>query len=223
MRYCVHGLSLIVGFILTAFAASAQVTPSARADSVAARRGPYTLVVTVGTGLSCYARTLGVPPTLEEARVQRFGVPASLRLMWYPDHRLRVGVETGRLTLYGYQGRIGGERTRVTLSTVPVLLVVSMPLAWLSETLPGDKARRLARRLALTTGTGVYVNQSYLDYAGTVRNHALSLGWMVAGSYTHPINRRLGLATELKWFDAPTAQNTAFTAELQLVWRAFSW
>ena len=196
----------------------AQQTMTLPSDSVETKRGPYTIVVTVGGGLSYYATHLRVPPALEQTQVSRFGVPASLRLMWYPDHRLRVGLETGWTTMYNYRGQVSGEPVHVYVSAIPVLLVFSMPLAWLR-----GSDRSVFRRLSATAGTGVYLNQSRLDYAGTVLSHTTSLGWMGALTYTQPIGRRFRIAGELKWFDAVAVENAAFVTEIQLVWRPFSW
>ncbi len=195
-----------------------QQVELAPADSLDTKRGPYTIVVTAGGGLSYFSSRIGVPPSLEQTRINRFGIPASLRVMWYPDHRLRVGIETGWMTMYSYRGQVDSEPVRVRVSTIPILLVFSMPLAWLRGT-----DRSLVRRLSVTAGTGAFLNQSRLNYAGTVAANTSSLGWMVSGSYTQPISRQLRVAGELKWFDAVAAENAAFMAEIQLVWRAFSW
>ncbi|WP_020596278.1 hypothetical protein [Spirosoma panaciterrae] len=218
----------VVLFLLLSLTAQAQRIPSARrqrrlqaieADSlIDTRRGPYTLVVTAGGGLSYYSTHLGVPQTIDEPHLSRFGTPSSLRVMWYPDHRLRVGLETGWTTMYSYRGKVAGDNTHVYVSAVPILVVFSMPLGWLTGT-----DRSVARRMAITAGTGLYVNHSRLDYQGTVMSNTNSLGWMAAASYTYPIGRRFRIAGELKWFDAVAVENAAFTAELQLVWRAFSW
>lgn len=191
---------------------------NAQTDSTESKRGPYAVVLTAGGGLSYYSTYVGVPPGLEQVKVSRFGIPVTFRAMWYPDHRLRIGLETGLLPLYSYQGTAGGERSRVYASAVPILLVFSMPLAWLSGT-----ERSLARRLAVSGGSGAYLINSRLDYAGTVNTNRLSLGWMLAGSYTQPISRRLRVATEVKWFDVSATEDAAFALQLQLVWRAFSW
>lgn len=187
-------------------------------DSIRTRRWDYALVVTAGGGLSYYATHLGIPSNLERPRVSRFGSPASLRVMWYPDHRLRVGLESGWTTMYNYRGTVAGERTHVYVSAVPILLVFSMPLAWIRGI-----ERNLVRRMAVTVGTGAYVNHSQLDYGGRVLSRTVSPGWMAGVSYTYPIGRRFRVAGELKWFDAVAVKNAAFTAEAQLVWRAFSW
>lgn len=205
-------------WVLLAASTELSSPVNAQADSTSGKRGPYAVVLTVGGGLSYYSTHLGVPPGLEQTNVSRFGVPVTFRAMWHPDHRLRIGLETGLVPLYAYQGTAIGERARVQVSAVPMLLVFSMPLAWLSGT-----ERSLARRLAISGGSGAYLINSHLDYAGTVNVNRLSLGWMLAGSYTQPISRRLRLATEIKWFDATATEDAAFALQLQLVWRAFSW
>ena len=207
---------------LTSQTANAQLLPSPESrqdiDSATAQRQLYHLVVTGGGGLSYYSTHLRVPATLQQTQLSRFGLPATLRVMWYPDRRLRAGLETGWTTMYSYRGQIAGEPTHVYVSVVPILIVFSMPLTWLK-----GRAESIARRLAVTAGAGTYVNYSRLDYVGTVLTSSNSLGWMAAGSYTHPVGRRLRLAGELKWYDAVGTENAAFAAEIQLVWRAFSW
>jgi hypothetical protein len=187
-------------------------------DSTTNQRGHYAVVLTVGGGLSYYSTHLGVPPGLDQVHVSRFGIPATVRAMWHPDHRLRIGLETGWTTMYSYRGLATGERAKVYVSAVPVLVVFSMPLAWLSGT-----ERSLARRLSITGGAGAFLINSRLNYDGIVTSQRLGLGWMVAGAYTQPISRRLRLATEVKWFDATATEDAAFGLQLQVVWRAFSW
>lgn len=195
-----------------------QPRPATDSVSTETKRGPYTIVVSAGGGLSYYSTHLRIPNSLEQTHLSRFGTPASLRVMWYPDHRLRVGLESGWTTMYRYSGQVAGEKAKMYVSAIPVLLVFSMPLAWLKGT-----DRTLTRRLSITAGTGVYINYSHLDYAGTVTAYTNSLGWMAAASYTYPIGRRFRMAGEVKWFDAVAAENAAFVAEVQLVWRPFSW
>lgn len=222
MNVCLQRIVFIGLLLIVSQAVNAQVGPSPESqrvmDSLTSKRGIYKLVVTAGGGLSYYSTHLRVPAAVEQTSVSRFGVPASVRVMWHPDRRLRVGLETGWTTMYSYRGQVASEPTRVYVSVVPVLVVFSMPLTWLK-----GRAESIARRMAITTGTGFYLNYSRLDYAGTVVSQTNSLGWMVAGSYAHPIGKRLQVAGEVKWYDAVAAENAAFVAEVQLVWRAFSW
>lgn len=212
----------VVVFMLLSRTAQAQVivSPEGRQylDSITLQRNPYRLMVTMGGGLSYYYPAIRIPAAVAQPQQNRFGVPATLRVMWYPDHRLRAGIETGRVTLYNYRGQTSGEPTRVYVSMVPILAVFSMPLSWLK----GGK-NSLARRLSILAGAGTFINTSRLEYVGTVQTKRNSLGWMVAGAYTQPLSSRLSIAGEVKWLDAVSVQNEAFTAQLQVVWQAFSW
>lgn len=208
--------NLYVGLLVTLLTQRSGPV-KAQADSTGRKRSPYAVVLTVGGGLSCYSAPLRVPPGLEQVAVSRFGVPATFRAMWHPDHRLRLGLETGWTTMYSYRGLTSGERAQVYVSAVPVLVVFSMPLAWLST------ERGFAQRLTISGGTGVFLINSRLDYTGTVISNRPSLGWMLAGSYTQPITRRFRLAAELKWLDAVATEDAAFSVQLQFIWRAFSW
>lgn len=208
---CICSLLLLI--TLTVHAQTASV-----ADSATKPRDPYTFVVIVGGGLSYYPKYIGVPPGVEQTTINRLGGSGMVRLMWYPDHRLRIGLESGWTPMYNYQVTASGQRARVSVSAVPILLVFSMPLAWLSGT-----ERSLARRLSITGGTGAYLVRSHLAYAGEVNATKASIGWMVAGAYTQPISRRLRVAAELKWYEVTATDDSAFAAQLQLVWRAFSW
>ncbi|GAA4415872.1 hypothetical protein GCM10023187_46780 [Nibrella viscosa] len=200
--------ALLIG--LTAVTGAwAQVLPkpdTIRSDSPQTER--FALVVYAGSGLSVYSAPIQVADGLQQVRTSRLGVPATVRLMWHPDHRLRIGIESGWTTMYAYSALADARPARVYVSAIPVLLVYSMPVT---------------RRIALFGGTGAYVLNSTLRYGDAVRTNAVSLGWMVAGQFTQPISRSLGVAVELKWHDATQTNDTNFALELQLVWRAYRW
>jgi hypothetical protein len=64
---------------------------------------------------------------------------------------------------------------------------------------------------------------SHLDYQGTVNVSTLSLGWMAAASYTHPLSDKLGIAGEIKWMNASEHESANVTFQAQLVWQLFDW
>ena len=219
-----HNLVWVIALLL----AQLSTPASAQVDSMVRKRDPYTVVLTVGGGVSHYLAPVGIPPGLEQVSAHRLGVPVTFRVMWHPDHRLRVGLETGLVPMYSYRATVSGptvggatainERAEVAVSAIPILIVFAMPLAWLSGT-----ERSLARRLSVSGGTGAYAVNSRLAYAGTVESNRLNIGWMLAGSYTQPVGRRFRVATELKWYTVTATKDDALTVQLQLVWRAFSW
>ncbi len=181
-------------------------------------RGPYSVVLSVGGGLSYYSTHLGVPATLSNTQLSRFGVPLTVRALWVPDHRLRLGLDSGWTTMYSYRGRVNNTEGRVYVSAIPTLAIFQMPLAWLS-----GNERSIARRLSVTGGTGVYIVHSRLDYESIVQTSTISLGWMAAASYTQPLGPRFRVSGELKWYDAVASQNAAFAAQLQLNYRLIRW
>jgi hypothetical protein len=128
--------------------------------------------------------------------------------MWQTDHRLRLGLETGYLSMYRYQGNRDGDLAKVRVSATPILAVFSMSVV---------------KRFALYAGTGPYRINSNLSYDGDTQGTTYSLGWMVAGTYTQPLSKNIGLAAELKWYDATQTKDACLIAQATLVWRALTW
>ena len=177
-------------------------------DSLHTHRGPFRLLVYVGLGTSLYSAPLKTPGTLTDERQSRWGLPVSVRVMWQTDHRLRLGLETGFVNMYTYRGTVGGEAARVRVSAIPILAVFSMSVV---------------KRFALYAGSGPYLVHSELSYDGLTKGSTFSLGWMVAGTYTQPLGKNIGIAAELKWYDASQTDDACFIAQATLVWRPITW
>ena len=94
-------------------------TPAhAQTDSMVGKRGLYAVVLMAGDGVSCYLAPVGILPGPEQVDARRLGVPVTFRAMWHPDHRLRVGLETGRVPMCSYRATMSwatatGERVEV--------------------------------------------------------------------------------------------------------------
>lgn len=174
-------------------------------DSTAA--GRYALVLYAGGGLSWYTAPAGTPNQLETT-TQRFGPDACVRLMWLPDHRLRVGFESGWSTVYSYNIEGPGPTGRVQQTAVPLLLMWSMPLT---------------KRFSIFGGWGTYRLTSQLDYLGTARASTYSLGYAAALSYVYPVSATVGVAMEGKWYYVAEARHTLVAAQVQLVWKLYRW
>jgi hypothetical protein len=165
----------------------------------------FTLVAYVGGGLSQYVAAPGGVPGIP-TDVSRTGLAGTFRLMWHPDHLLSLGLESGWTNLYSYELQ-GGSSGSLALSAVPILVVWSMPVFGVDFFL----------------GSGYYMLNSHLDYQGTVNVSTLSLGWMAAASYTHPLSDKLGIAGEIKWMNASEHESANVTLQAQLVWQLFDW
>jgi hypothetical protein len=127
--------------------------------------------------------------------------------MWYPDHLLRVGFETGWVRFYSYTLH-GAADGNLYTSAAPLLLVFSMPVTG---------------HLNAYVGGGGYFVSSKLDFEGAVRETEFSQGYMLGASYHFPLNETLGLAAELKWYNASQFEDGTFCAQVMIVWRCASW
>jgi hypothetical protein len=169
--------------------------------------GRYALVLYAGGGLSWYPGEAGTPKQLD-TRSQRLGPSATARLMWLPDHRLRVGFESGWTTLYSYTIEGPGPKGRVQQMAVPLLLMWSMPLT---------------RRFSLFAGYGTYRLTSKLDYLGITRSSTFSLGYAAALSYVLPLGPTTSISFEGKWYNAAETRHTVLAFQTELVWKLYRW
>lgn len=172
------------------------------------KRGEYGWVAYVSGGAGIYVSNSGAPAYLNP-KVSNSSHVANVRIMWHPDHLLKVGLETGHMTFYSYTFTDStGVRGKTKLSAIPVLFEWTMAVT---------------KRLNLFAGSGVYFLRTNLDYQGRTKSPKLSIGWMAAGSYIHPLSTNVGLGTELKWMEAAETSNGIISLQLQLVWKFMKW
>lgn len=198
--------------ILFLFLAASSITSHAqKTEEFTSRptgRGEYSLVLYASGGFGYYASGRGAPEYLRPT-VSRWNPVGTVRIMWHPDHLLKAGLETGYITFYQYKLKDStGKEGKVALNAIPILLEWSMSLK---------------NRINIFAGSGLYILNTKLDYAGKVNSNKLSVGWMAAASYIYPIGKEVGLGTEIKWLYAAETSNGSVCAQLQLVWRFLKW
>lgn len=192
------GLLFCAAAYLPAPGASAIAQP--HADSA------FALVITAGGGLSRYVTAINTPAGVR-ASIRRSGAAFTLRALWYPDHLLRVGIETGWVRFFSYTLH-GAADGNLYLSAAPLLLVFSMPL--------ND-------RMNAYLGVGGYFVSSKLDFGSVVRTTEFSQGWMLGASYHLPLGEDTGIAAEAKWYNASQFEDGSFSLQATFVWRALEW
>ena len=207
---------VLLGWLLIQHPGRAQFSPAT--DTTGGKRGTYHVVLTIGGGATLYGSPVGLPAPWQQTEVNHAGQAFTVRAMWHPDHRFRTGLETGLTTFYTYNGIVNGETASVKVSAIPILLVYQMPLAWNRGT-----ERSFFRRVAVTVGLGAYQIRSQLNYKGAVNTSRLSAGWMGACSYVQPITNSIRLGAEVKWLNPTATQESNYSVQLQILWRAFSW
>jgi hypothetical protein len=171
------------------------------------RRKP-SFVLQAGGGASYYSGDVNLSSVAYPGTLNKWSPTGTVRLMWYPRYRLRLGLETGFTNFYRYKVKDTSGQGQVSLQAIPVLLV------WSMQVLP---------RLNIYAGFGSYRLNTHLRYKGTVNSYDWVLGSNIAVSYTLPLSKRLGLAAEAKWADAFETKDAAFSLQLQLAWKVFQW
>ena len=165
------------------------------------------LVLYVGGGPAWYPSSIQTPPG-SESSVNRFSMATTLRVMWYPQYRLRIGLETGTTTFFSYELTNNDTTGKVKLTAIPVLVTWSMPIA---------------KRWHVYAGVGSYFITSHLEYKGTVKSKSFSLGSNVGLAYQQPLSKNLGLAIEANWLDAFVSENSTLSLQLMLAWKFLEW
>lgn len=184
-------------------AAQEEFTSSTR------KKGDYSLVLYTSGGLGYYYQQKQSVPGFASPNLHNLHRVGTVRVMWHPDHLLKLGLETGYLTFFRYSFRDSvGNSGKVALTAVPVLVEWSMSVS---------------KRLNLFAGSGFYMLKTRMDYKGKTVSPKLSIGWMAAGSYIQPLSENTGLGLEAKWLDAAETSDGTVVLQLQLVWKFFKW
>jgi hypothetical protein len=172
------------------------------------QKGQYAFILYTGGGWFSYVGAIGAPGLAGSTSIGRSHPIGTFRIMWHPDHRLRVGIESGYTELYTYTVQNGSSPGKLRLTGVPILLVWSMALT---------------KRLNVFAGIGSYLLTTHLDYKGNVRSKTVSLGVNASVNYVQPVSPKLGIGAELKWTDVTQTKDYGMSAQLMLVWKFFEW
>lgn len=186
--------------------AVAVVSSSCTAPAQPHPDSTFALYLTGGAGATRYVAAINTPAGIR-ASVHAGGAAFTVRAMWYPDHLLRIGVETGWARFFSYTLH-GAADGNLYTSATPLLLVFSMPVT---------------ERLNAYVGGGGYFVSSKLDFEGVVKETEFSEGYMIGASYHFPLSATLGLGAELKWYNASEFEDGTFTAQATVVWRCLAW
>jgi hypothetical protein len=172
------------------------------------QKGKYAFVLYAGGGWFSYVGAIGSPGITVNTSIVRSHPIGTFRIMWHPDHRLRIGLESGYADFYAYTLQNGNSPGKVRLTGIPILLVWSMALT---------------KRLNIFAGIGSYLLTTHLDYKGSVQSETFSLGINAYLNYVQPVSPKLGIGAELKWTDATQTKDYGISAQVMLVWKFFEW
>jgi hypothetical protein len=180
---------------------------SCQDSSTAKKKRNYSLDLYVGGGIAYYAAPLN--PPLDGVDNKKLVNPiGTFRLMWQPDHRLGLGIESGYVTWYSYEVNHDTIKAKIRLTSIPVLVMWSMALT---------------DHFKIFAGFGIYAMTTNLEYLSKMHSKTNSLGWSLAGTYRQPINKDLALSYELKWSKAHETRDDLVSLQVNLAWRFLDW
>ncbi len=169
---------------------------------------PYEVNVSIGAGYSYYITSLGMNS------MNKHSFNATAKLMWKPEHLLRVGVESGYLPLYtlerkSFRSKSGTTDVTIFLDAVPIMLVFAMELH------PGFE---------VSAGIGGMMLYSSMEsFDNKVVSSSWSNGMAFAVTWLTPISETLHVGGEVKWYNVAKIEDSAVIAQVALKYNLFSY
>ncbi|MEP6748695.1 MAG: hypothetical protein ABJB86_13275 [Bacteroidota bacterium] len=201
----------LILFFLASFFVTIKLAAQDAKDTISDNvkvKGKYSFVVYAGGGLFQYMSSVGSSGTGINTSIVRLHPTGTFRVMWFPDHRLRVGIETGYNDFYSYKLKSGNTTGKVLLTGIPLLVVWSMAIT---------------KRINVYAGIGSYLLTTHLNYNGKVESKTSGLGLNGSVNYVQPISSKFGISAELKWTEVTQTRDYGLSAQLMLAWKFLEW
>jgi len=172
----------------------------------------YSLTIEAGAGYSHYITTL------DYNNLNRNGFSGMVRIMWHPEHLLSLGIETGYNYLYSLKSSViipefGTSEVKASMVSVPVLGIFAMKI--FPQSLPNFE---------LKFSSGIFIlNNNGNAFGEEISSSQLSIGYMSAVTYLHPLNEKLSIGGELKYSYISKIQDSNFSAQVIFSYRFLSY
>lgn len=151
---------------------------------------------------------------LETEGLSSNGFNGYLRIMWQPEHLLRIGIETGFIQFYSMSqsnvNTIAGD-TDITakLTGIPIIFVYSM---------------EIIESLEISAGAGTYLLYSTADSHGNkVTSSEISIGHMVSLTNLKEIQSNIKIGGEVKWNYVNKIRDGNLSTQLVLKYQLTKW
>lgn len=201
-----YGNKIIMAILLLVFCFNISLAQKRVKEPRLPKRKP-SFVLQAGGGMSNYSAGVNLSSVAYPGTLKKLNPAGTVRLMWYPRYRLRLGIESGFTNFYKYKVKDTSEG-KVRLQAIPVMVVWSM---------------QIVPRVNVYGGLGSYFLTTKLNYKGAVNSRDWVLGSNIAVSYTQPVSKRLGIAAEAKWMNAFETKDAALSLQLYFSWKVFQW
>ena len=141
------------------------------------------------------------------------GITPSLRILWEPNHRLNLGLETARIHIVNESGtkkteEYGNTDYEASLNAIPILLVFNMEV-W---------------KIEFNVGMGTsYVWSTLESFGSEVRSHEWNYCMMVSLEYSLEITDRFAMGLEFKTYFMTKIEKAAGGIMLKAQYSFWKW
>lgn len=132
---------------------------------------------------------------------------ATLKIMWQPEHLLRVGLESGFLSLYTvnqneFNSEYGKTNIDLSLSAIPIILLFTM---------------EFFEDFEISSGVGVYFLFNNIDsHDNKVSNSVFSNGYYSSLAYYYPLSKDFKIGGELKYYYISKIEDADISMQLSV-------
>lgn len=168
----------------------------------------YRMNLDVGLGFGMHVTNL----TFEDVEAQQ-GI-FSFRVMWQPEHHLRVGIESGYLPLYSLDAKVydtifGSTDVFLTLQAIPIMFV---------------SITEVAKNFEVIAGIGGSILISEVNsFDNNVRSTSWNNTYEFGVSYLLPVSKTLKMGGEVKTFYFSRLENFHISLQVAIKYDFFSY
>ncbi|NOX17261.1 MAG: hypothetical protein GXO87_03145 [Chlorobi bacterium] len=143
-----------------------------------------------------------------------YPVTLSFRLMWKPEHKLSLGIETGYIPLYFlktkfYDTVFGSTDAKLQMTSVPIMAVFAMTIV---------------ENFRIFGGIGGFVLTSNTEsFGNAVGGSSWSNAYELGLSYLYPLSDKLKIGGEVKSFYIVRVENYALIFNVAFKYSLFSY
>jgi len=175
---------------------------------IPAQAQKHSLNVHVGAG---YGRFL---TDMDQTGLNQNGFLGTFRIMWQPEHLLRIGLESGYHSLYNYKQTGIGTDFGVTdaqssLTAIPVFFIAAMEIIPSFEIIAGLGA--------------TFLNSSFESFGLKTESTQLSTSQFVSAQYSYALNKKFSLGSELRFYRINKIEDSTLSLQIILGYKLLEW
>lgn len=179
------------------------------ANNIFSQNNEYKVNIVINGGYSYYISSL------RTNLIHKYQPGFSARIIWQPEHKLRVGIESGYRRIYSLykdnfvSPEFGSTSVDIEFSVVPIFLVFNM---------------EIFEGMEIDAGIGELVLYTYTNSFGNVVNSTgYSTGYILGASYYYTLNAKFMIGSNLEWMYIAKIEDAILALNLSVKYSLFTY